>query len=74
MYATEFQTIVKDPYIQIPEYEKFKNREVRIIILEMATVHAEESINDDFISKMVHTPRHIAPETVFLSRDEANER
>lgn len=34
MYATEFQTIIKNGYIQIPNYERFKDREVRIIILD----------------------------------------
>ncbi len=34
MYATEFETTVTNQYIQIPNFERYKNREVRIIILD----------------------------------------
>lgn len=30
--------------------------------------------NNDFISQLVKSPKHVSAETVFLSRDEANER
>ncbi len=35
MYATEFKTVIKEPYLLIPEFQKFKDREVRIIIIDI---------------------------------------
>ena len=35
MYATEFQTIINEPYIHIPDYEIFKGHEVRITMLDI---------------------------------------
>ena len=35
MYATEFQTIIDRPYIEIPEYEQFKGHKVRITLLNL---------------------------------------
>ena len=74
MYATEFQTIVTNQYIQIPNFERFKNREVRIIILDTISNNIEKIKNNDFISRMTQNPRQISSDTKFLSREEANER
>jgi hypothetical protein len=74
MYATEFQTIVTNQYIQIPNFERFKNREVRIIILDTISNNIDKIINNDFISRMTKNPKRIPANTKFLSRDEANER
>ena len=73
MYATEFETIIKDSTIKIPDYENFKNKQVRVIILETECEHREPD-SDDFISQLTANPRHIASDMAFLSRDEANER
>jgi len=35
MYATEFTTIIDKPYIEIPEYEKFKNHKVKIMLIDL---------------------------------------
>lgn len=35
MYATEFQTVIDEAYIKIPEFEKFKGYEVKIIVLDI---------------------------------------
>ena len=35
MYAAEFKTIINEPYIKIPEYEKFKGKEVRVVLLNL---------------------------------------
>lgn len=73
MYATEFQTIIKDSSIQIPDYENFKNKKVRVIILE--TESDKHVLNkDDFISRITTKPKHVSSDVEFLSREEANER
>ncbi len=74
MYATEFQTIIKDSYIKIPEFERFKNREVKIIILEINQRENNKTQAEDFITKSVKYPKHIPDNIQFLTRDEANER
>jgi hypothetical protein len=35
MYATEFQTVINEPYIYIPNYEAFKGHEVRIVVMNI---------------------------------------
>ncbi len=35
MHVTEFETVVKDPYIEIPDFEHFKDREVKVIIFDL---------------------------------------
>ena len=35
MYATEFQTVINEPYIQVPNYETPKGHEVRIVFLDL---------------------------------------
>jgi len=74
MYATEFQTVVTNQYIQIPNFERFKNREVRIIILDTISNNIDKIKNNDFISRMTKRPKKISADTKFLSREEANER
>ncbi len=73
MYATEFKTTIKGSTVQIPDYENFKNKQVKVIILE-----SDENKNvikkDDFISKMIKEPKHVPAGLKFMSRDEANER
>ncbi len=74
MYATEFQTIIKDSHIKIPDYENFKNKEVRVIILDSSTETDQTIKQDDFIEQLIRKPRHISSDIDFFSRDEANER
>ncbi|MBE0508621.1 MAG: hypothetical protein IBX50_18210 [Marinospirillum sp.] len=33
MYAIEFETDIKNEFIRIPEYEKLKNKHVKVILL-----------------------------------------
>ena len=73
MYATEFQTVIKNSYIQVPDYKKFKNKSVRVIILDTEPEN-DSAIKNDFIERIVNKPRHISSDTNFLSREEANER
>jgi hypothetical protein len=76
MYATEFQTIINEPYIYIPNYEAFKGHEVRVVLLNLDNeIKIKEPINDsNFIIDIINNPRHIETNDKFLSRDESNER
>lgn len=75
MYATEFQTVINEPYIHIPHYEKFKGHEVRIVVLNIdKEVKNTETIpNEDFFDRITKNPKKINS-IQFLSREEANER
>jgi len=35
MYAAEFTTIIDKPYIEIPEFEKFKNHKVKVMLIDL---------------------------------------
>ena len=72
MYATEFKTIINEPYIKIPEYEKFKGKEVRVVLLNLQK-NKKRDKKEDFFDKIVKNPKHIKDVT-FLTREEANER
>ena len=76
MYATEFQTVINEPYIHIPNYETFKGHEVRVVLLNLDNeIKIKEPINDsNFINDIIKNPRHIEAKNNFFSRDEANER
>ena len=75
MYATEFQTVINEPYIHIPNYEKFKGHEVRIVVLNIdtKTKYDIKDKKEDFFERITKNPKHIK-NVEFLSRDEANER
>ena len=72
MYAAEFKTIIDEPYIKIPEYEKFKGKEVRVVLLDLKNSKKRDK-KEDFFDKIVKNPKHIKDVT-FLTREEANER
>lgn len=72
MYATEFKTVVKEPFIAIPEYEKFKGQEVRIVMLNLDN-HIDDKQEEDFFDRIIKHPKHIE-NVSFLSREEAHER
>ena len=76
MYATEFQTVINEPYIFIPNYEEFKGHEVRVVLLNLnKDTGMKKTVGESsFISEIIKNPRHIDVESNFLSRDEANER
>lgn len=75
MYATEFQTIINDPYVKIPEYESFKGKEVRIIVLNMdKRVNKIQEKQEDFIDYLINNPVDLPKDAKFLSREEAHER
>jgi len=43
MYATEFTTILDKPYIEIPEFEKFKNHKVKIMLIDLKNSESPKS-------------------------------
>ena len=73
MNAIEFQTIITDPFIQIPNYKEFENRQVRVIVLD-ATDTLPKKNHHSFIAQHIKNPVSITNNIDFLSRDEANER
>ena len=73
MYATEFKTIVNEPFIAIPDYEKFKGKEVRVVVLNLENGTDKEEHQEDFFDAIIKHPKHIE-NLSFLSREEANER
>ena len=74
MNAIEFQTVIKNSFVQIPNYEEFKDRQVRIIVLDETSTKERETKKSNFIDKFTKSPREVQKEIKFLSRDEANER
>ena len=72
MYATEFKTVIDEPYIKIPKYEKFKGKEVRVVLLHIENEKKREK-KEDFFYNIIKNPKHIKDVT-FLTREEANER
>ena len=45
MYAIEFETDIDGEYIRIPEFEKLKNKHVRVIVLSQEANAVTESAN-----------------------------
>jgi hypothetical protein len=75
MYATEFQTVVDQPYLHIPEYDTLKGHTVRVVVLDLGndTLTKKNTSKDDFFEKITKNPKQIKNVT-FLSREEVNER
>jgi hypothetical protein len=71
MYATEFQTVINEPYIKVPNYETFKGHEVRVVFLDLnINKNIEEQNNNlDFFDKY-----QLDLSNFKLDRDKANER
>ncbi len=44
MYAVELETNVKDRFIEIPEFEKFKSRHIKVIF--MTEINDNKEISD----------------------------
>jgi len=71
MYATEFQTVINEPYIKVPNYETFRGHEVRVVFLDLNIDKniEEQSDNLDFFDKY-----QLDLSNFKFDRDEANER
>ena len=74
MYATEFQTIINEPYIKIPKFELFKGHKVRVVLLDMEESGQANDYKEDFIDYLIRNPVEMPKDSKFLSREEANER
>jgi len=76
MYATEFQTIINEPYIKIPEYDTLKGKNVRVLFLVENEEENQVNKGDafDFIEYYANNPVKLDEDITFLSREEANER
>ena len=72
MYAEEFKTVVNEPCLKIPNYEKFKGQEVKVILLSI--IEKSRNNKNDFIEYLANNPVKLDQDTKFLSRDEAHER
>ena len=74
MYATEFKTVINEPFIKIPEFEQFKGKEVRIIVLGIDNDKKNEiKEKEDFIEYLINHPVDF-PKDFKFDREEANER
>ena len=75
MIKTEFQTIINEPYIHIPNYETLKGHKVKVVLIDIDNNQKTKNYsNNNFINDIINNPRHIKPNDDFLSRDKANER
>ena len=70
MYATEFKTVINEPYIKVPEYERFKGKEVRVVLLGLNNKLKKEKSSLSFFDKFSKN----FPKDFRFDRDEANER
>ena len=77
MYATEFKTVINEPYIKIPDFEKFQGQEVRVVLLNLNNNIIDNrkdiDIDIDFIEHLINNPIPL-PNNFKFNREEANER
>ena len=77
MYATEFQTIIDKPYIDVPQYDELKGKSVKVLFLveDMKQDNQDDiKSNFDFIEYYTNNPVNLKANTIYLTRDEAHER
>ncbi len=68
MYAIEFETDIKDRFIELKDYERLINKHARVIVL----IDEDKPNQEDFIDRVIKNPKHLNEK--FLTRDEANAR
>ncbi len=74
MEAVEFKTVVDNPYIKIPDFEKFKGKRVRVVLFDLnSDTNFQKAKKIDFFDKVTQNPKHIK-NINFFSREEAHER
>jgi len=74
MNAIEFQTTITDSFVQIPNYKEFKNKQVKIIVIDNS-IHAP--IKNNTNQKSIDTlfdQFSIDMQSFLFDRNEANER
>ena len=75
MYATEFETVINEPYIHIPEYEHFKGHKVKIILLDIENNKDIQKINNKTDNIDLVFDKYTFDISKFkFDREEANER
>lgn len=74
MYAIEFESAIHDGIVQLPEKFKqlYSSPNAKIIIMVEEEQLTQQKT--DFIEMLANNPKHLNPNTTFLSRDQANER
>ena len=67
----EFHTVLKDKYIEIPNYkEELKGHQIKVVLLDVQ----KEKNSEDFIEYWTNNPINLDKNLSYLSREEANER
>ena len=74
IHAIEFQTTLTDAVVQVPDYQQFLNKPVRVIILDNSPSDKTPSHSDGFIRSLTQRPVTLSSNSSFLSRNEAHER
>lgn len=76
MYAIEFEASIHNGIVQIPStfHKLYSSSKAKIIIMIEDEIELTASKNPDFIEMLANNPRHVDESTVFLSREQANER
>jgi len=69
MYAIEFETVANEPYIKIPEFERFKGHKLKVILLDTQDDKSKKRDDLDFFDKF-----ELDLSNFKFNRDEANER
>ena len=71
MNAIEFQTTITNSFVQIPNYEEFENKQVRIIVIDNTNTYTSK---DSSKIDKVFDKFNIDVNAIDFNRDEANER
>lgn len=76
MYAIEFETSIHNGIVQIPGtfHKLYSSSKAKIIIMIEDDTDITASNKPDFIEMLANNPRHLDESTMFLSREQANER
>jgi len=74
MNAIEFQTTITEPFIRIPNYKEFENRQVRVIVLDTMQSDTNKSIHKTDQIDRVFDRYSLDIASYQFDRDEANAR
>ncbi len=76
MEAIEFQTVINEPYIKVPNYKKFQGHKVRVVLLDLLNITKESTEQESevgFIENLINNPVKF-PRNFKFNREDANER
>ncbi len=76
MYAIEFEASIHNGVVQIPStfHKLYSSTKAKIILMIEDDSEVMTFKKPDFIETLANNPRHLDESTVFLSREQANER